>query len=354
MRNWSRKPRRLPRLSAGRCKSETLNQIKDNPFPYSDSNKRYHTFSYATKKQYGKKIAKIPLNAGFTCPNRDGRKAYGGCLFCSAKGSGDTILADRADLKEQFALNLARARQKWPGCLGMAYFQSFSNTYAPLEMLQDIYTPFFADPDVAALSIATRTDCLDEKAAAWFGQMQEQYGKEVWLEFGLQSIHPATEKAMNFAHSPQDAQQAIRLCKRYGLKSCLHLVNGLPNESRSMMVETARFAAGLEPDAVKIHMLHILKNSRLGQQYLKKPFSLLDQKEYVSIVADQLEVLPAQIIIERVTGDGLASELLAPLWTMKKTITANEIDKELLARNSWQGKHSTRPDKPARSIDLIR
>lgn len=341
MRNWSRKPRQLPRLSAGRCKSETLNQIKDNPFPYSDSNKRYHTFSYATKKQYGKKIAKIPLNAGFTCPNRDGRKAYGGCLFCSAKGSGDTILADRADLKEQFALNLARARQKWPGCLGMAYFQSFSNTYAPLEMLQDIYTPFFADPDVAALSIATRTDCLDEKAAAWFGQMQEQYGKEVWLEFGLQSIHPATAKAMNFAHTPEEAAQVIDLCHKYGLASCLHLINGLPGETEEDMLETARFAAKLHPDAIKIHMLHLLDNSALGQDYRKAPFSLLSQEEYVEIVCDQLEILPPEIIIERVTGDGLASDLIAPLWTIKKTMTANEIDKQLLARDSWQGKFAS-------------
>lgn len=315
-----------------------MNQIRDNPFPYSDSNKRYHTFSYAMKKQYGKKIAKIPLNAGFTCPNRDGSKAYGGCRFCSSKGSGDTILADSQDLAAQFEANWKRAKTKWPDCLAMAYFQSFSNTYASLEVLQNIYTPLFENPQVAALAIATRSDCLSEEAAAWLGAMQKQSGKDVWLEFGLQSIHPQTAQAMNFAHSPQDAQDALALCHKYGLKSCLHLINGLPGESPEMMVDTARFAASLHPDAIKIHMLHILANSTLGQDYRRHPFALLGQSEYVSIVADQLEVLPADIIIERVTGDGLASELLAPAWTIKKTATANDIDKELLARNSWQGK----------------
>lgn len=311
-----------------------MNQILDNPFPYSDTNKRYHTFSYAMKKQYGKKLAKIPLNAGFTCPNRDGSKATGGCAFCSAQGSGDTILASGDSLVRQYALNLERAQRKWPDCLGMAYFQSFSNTYGPLEALQTLYQPFYLREDVAAISIATRTDCFFEETAKWLGSQS----KETWVEFGLQSIHANTAKEMNFCHTPDDARRAVELCKKYGLKSCLHIINGLPGETPAMMLETARFVAALHPDAIKIHMLHLLNSSRLGTAWKKAPFVLLSQEEYVSIVCDQLECLPADMIIERVTGDGLASDLLAPDWTLKKTVTANEIDKELLARNSWQSR----------------
>lgn len=317
-----------------------MNQILDNPFPYSDTNKRYHTFSYAMKKKYGKKLAKIPLNAGFTCPNRDGTKSYGGCRFCSSQGSGDTILCANEDLKTQYETNLARARNKWPDAIGMAYFQSFSNTYAPLADLQKIYTPFYKNPNVIAIAIATRTDCFDEEMAKWFSKMQARYSKPTWFEFGLQSIHSATARAMNFAHTPTEAKLVVDLCHHYGLSSCLHLINGLPGESHEDMLETAKFAASLHPDAVKIHMLHLLENSRLGKDYHQRPFKLLSQEEYVQIVCDQLEILPPEIIIERVTGDGLVSDLIAPLWTMKKTATANEIDKLLLARNSWQGKKS--------------
>ena len=311
-----------------------MNQVLDNPFPYSDSNKRYHTFSYAMKRRYGKKLAKIPLSAGFTCPNRDGTKSTGGCRFCSSQGSGDTILASHEDLATQYELNWNRAKKKWPGCLGMAYFQSFSNTYAPLEKLREIYTPFIENPEVSAISIATRTDCFSEETAKWIAQQP----KEIWMEFGLQTAFESTAKAMNLCHTLDDARNAAALCHQYSIPFCLHLIDGLPKETREMMVETAKAAALLQPDAIKIHMLHLLDNSVLGKQYLETPFALLDQDEYVSIVCDQLEVLPAHIIIERVTGDGLASDLIAPLWTMKKTITANEIDKELLRRNSWQGR----------------
>ncbi len=331
MRNWSTRLGRSPKSLAVPCK---MNQVLDNPFPYSDSNKRYHTFSYTMKKRYGKKIAKIPLNAGFTCPNRDGSKSTGGCRFCSSTGSGDTILAPTEDLLIQYDLNWQRAKKKWPDCLGMAYFQSFSNTYAPLEKLKEIYTPFIENPEVTSLSIATRTDCFTEEMARWIAAQP----KEIWLEFGLQTIHDSTARAMNLCHTFEDAKTAAALCRQYDIPFCLHLINGLPGEDRIMMVETAKGAASLQPDAIKIHMLHLLDNSVLGKEFLQSPFELLSLEEYVSIVCDQLEVLPADIIIERVTGDGLASDLIAPLWTMKKTITANEIDKELLRRNSWQGR----------------
>ncbi len=316
-----------------------MNQVLDNPFPFSDTNKRYHTFSYAMKKQYGQKLAKIPLNANFTCPNRDGTKGIGGCLFCSTLGSGDSILSAQEDLAIQYDQNLKRARQKWPEALGMAYFQSFSNTYAPLTVLQALYTPFFDHPEVAALAIATRADCFDESTALWLASMQQKKGKEVWLEFGLQTSHESTAQAMNLCHTKEDLQQALGLCEKYGLKSCVHIINGFPQESPEDMLETAKFVAQVHPQAIKIHMLHLLTNSRLGQLWKLRPFELLSLEKYVQIVVDQLEVLPADMIIERVTGDGLADDLLAPLWTMKKTIVANDIDKELIRRQSYQGIH---------------
>lgn len=327
-----------------------MNQILDNPFPYSSTNKRYHTFSYASKKIYGQKIAKIPLNAGFTCPNRDGTKGVGGCRFCSAKGSGDSILADQDDLASQYRINLERARRKWPNALGMAYFQSFSNTYAPLEMLKAIYTPFFESDDVRAIAIATRSDCFEEETAAWLEKMQNRYHKDVWIEFGLQTIHQATLQDLNICHSPQDAQNAISCAKRHHLRTVLHLINGLPAESDEMMLETAQFASSLHPDALKIHMLHLLKDTSLGAQWQQHPFDLLDFDHYVTIVCDQLEHIDPAIIIERITGDGMADDLLAPSWTSQKTAVANAVDTLLFQRDSWQGKFAdphfaqTKPD----------
>lgn len=281
-------------------------------------------------------MAKIPLNAGFTCPNRDGTKGIGGCSFCSSMGSGDSVLAFHEDLQQQYALGLERVRRKWPDAGGIPYFQSYSNTYAPLEKLQALYLPFLQDPQVSQIAIATRPDCLEEAFVQWLSENSN--GKTIWIELGLQSVRDETMDALNRGHSSREVFEAVRLCRKYGLKTCLHLINGLPQETREMMVESARAAGASGADALKIHMLHLLKDTRLAAEYALHPFHLLTLEEYVSIVCDQLEVLPAQMIIERVTGDGLAEDLIAPLWTKKKTIVANEIDKELLRRSSWQSR----------------
>ena len=249
-------------------------------------------------------------------------------------GSGDTILNFRDTLESQYEANLARARHKWPGCLGMAYFQSYTNTYAPLEVLKTVYEPFYAREDTAAVCIATRADCLDEEKIAWFAAQP----KETWMEIGLQTVNEATAAAMNRAHTTEEVRTALQLCRKYGIKTCLHIINGLPGDTREDMLETDRFAAESGADAVKIHMLHVIENTALAKRYELHPFPLLSLEEYVSIVCDQLELLPAKMIIERVTGDGVAQDLIGPEWTRRKTAVANEIDKELLARNSWQSK----------------
>lgn len=311
-----------------------MNQILDNPFPYTSDNKRYHTLSWHYKTLYGCKCAKIPLNGGFTCPNRDGTKGTGGCTFCSSSGSGDTILDFGRPLMEQYASNLQRARAKWPDARGIAYFQAYTNTYAPLEKLKKLFIPFLEDPDVLELSIATRADCLEQETIDWLASQN----KTVWIELGLQSVHEETSRRINRCHATQEVADKVRACREAGLKVCVHLMNGLPGETHEMMVETARQTAAMKPDAVKIHMLHLIKGTKMAAQWKLEPFELLSEEEYVQIVCDQLEVLPAEIIIERLTGDGVQSDLVGPMWTTKKTITINDIDKELVRRNSWQGK----------------
>lgn len=312
-----------------------MNQVTDNPFPRSEDHKRYYTYNYYLKQTYGYKLAKIPLNAGFTCPNRDGTKSTGGCLFCSARGSGDSIEAFASTLADQYDAGLARAQKKWPEVPGIAYFQSYSNTYAPLPVLQKIFTPFLKREDVAAVAIATRPDCLEPETIAWLAGQD----KEVWIELGLQSIHEKTMNALNRQHSTQEVADKVALLKEAGIPVCLHIINGLPGESKEDMLATARWVADIHPDALKIHMLHVVADAPLAKVYEKNPFPLLSQEEYVDIVCDQLALLPDDIIIERVTGDGLKDDLIAPLWTLRKTAVINDIDKALVARNSWQGKN---------------
>lgn len=319
-----------------RRKKDAASQILNNPFPYSDTNKRYHTISYYFKHECGLKMAKIPLNAGFTCPNRDGTKGAGGCSFCSAKGSGDSIEQYNQSLWQQYQAGLERARRKWPQAAGIPYFQSFSNTYAPLKQLQSLYLPFLQDPHTAQIAIATRPDCLDETFVQWLDQNRN--GKTIWIELGLQSVWDETMNQLNRGHEGWEVFEAIEMCRKYHLKTCVHIINGLPGETKEMMLETARQCAASKADAIKIHMLHLIQGTQLEAQYRLDPFPLLSLEEYVSIVCDQLELLPPGMIVERVTGDGMEQDLTAPLWTKKKTIAANEIDKELQRRNSWQGK----------------
>lgn len=307
-----------------------------NPFPYSNDNKRYYTMNYYLKHTYHKKVAKVPLNAGFTCPNRDGSKAYGGCSFCSAMGSGDSILAFSEDLKKQYQIGLERMQKKWPDCLGIAYFQSFSNTYAPLKDLKRIYDPFFDDPELIGVAIATRADCLNEETIDYLNKQSAK--KDVWIELGLQSIHAKTMDHLNRQHTTEEVWKTILQLKKTNIHTCIHIMNSLPHEKEEDMLETVRQIAYYHPDAIKIHMLHLLKGTRLAQEYEQNPFHLMSLEEYVDLVVKQLELLPQDIIIERLTGDGLADDLIEPLWTIKKTIVLNEIDKRMVKLNTYQGR----------------
>ena len=308
----------------------------NNPFPFSDDNKRYHTWNYYLKHKIGNKTAKVPLDAGFSCPNRDGTKGFGGCTYCSAKGSGDSIVA-RGNLMEQYEQGLSVMQRKWPDCQGIAYFQAFTNTYGPMEKLKQCFSPFIQREDVCAIAIATRADCLEDEKIAYLCELAKE--KEVWVELGLQTIHDQTAALINRGHDFSEFRSCVERLASTPLHVCVHLINSLPMETKSQMIESARIVGSLPIEAVKIHMLHLVKGTQLAKQYEENPFPLLTMEEYVDVVIAQLELLPPEIIIQRLTGDGILSDLLAPFWTTHKVQVLNEIDKAMAKRNTWQGKY---------------
>lgn len=310
--------------------------MKNNPFKYSDDNKRYFTWNYYLKQRYGQKVCKIPLDAHFTCPNRDGTLGTSGCFYCSGRGSGD-FAANVLDLNQQFEEGKAMMQRKWPNSLCIAYFQAFSNTYGSIEQLKNIYEPFAQRDDIIAISIATRPDCINEEIVEYLASLNSR--KEIWVELGLQSIHEKSEKYMNRKHGVKEFEKAVLMLHAKNIKCVGHIINSLPYESKEDMVKTAKYLSKLPLDAIKIHMLHVMKDTILGKMYEQDPFPLLSLEEYVDIVISQLEVLPHTMIIQRLTGDAPKDLLIAPEWTRKKTIVVNEIDKEMVRRNTYQGKY---------------
>jgi len=250
-------------------------------------------------------------------------------------GSGDSILCFDDTLQKQYHEGLKRMQNKWPNCIGFAYFQSYSNTYAPLEVLKKIYDPFFQNPDIPGVAIATRADCLSDEIIEYLNSQD----KEVWLELGLQSVHEKTMERCNRKHSTQIVFDWLDKLKDTNIKTCVHIINGLPGETKQDMLETVKQLSTHPVDAIKIHMLHLIEGTQMAKEYKEHSFHILSLEEYVDIVVDQLELLPQECIIERLTGDGIAKDLIEPKWTIKKTIVTNEIDKLMVKRNTWQGKN---------------
>lgn len=312
-----------------------MNTIADNPFEYSSDNKRYQTYSYYLKKRFGKKVMKIPLNVDLGCPNRDGTKGCGGCKFCSAQKSGEFAGDPQDDILTQFAKVRERMAQKWSQGLYIPYFQAGSNTYAPVERLREMYETALSVENCAGLSIATRADCIDEQKAELLGEIAKR--TYLTVELGLQTVHDETALAMNRCHTFADFLKGYELLRKNGVNVCVHIINGLPGETHEMMLETARQLSRLELHSIKIHLLHVLKGTQLAEMYERGEFEVMGLEEYVETVCDQIELLPKELIIQRVTGDGAKDELVAPLWSLKKFCVMNEIDKELGRRNSYQG-----------------
>ncbi len=315
-------------------KKET--QRAKNPYPNSDSNKRYQTFDYYMKKRFGGKCAKISLDAGFSCPNIDGTVGRGGCIYCSGGSSGAVC---GGDLRAQYDRGVEAIRKKWDVSRFVPYLQAHTNTYAPLETLRRVYGEIAEYPDAVMLAIATRADCLSEEVTELLSEISKR--KPLLVELGLQSVHDSTARLINRGHTYEEFLNGYRRLRAAGgdIAITVHLINGLPGESREMMVESARAVAALGPDMVKLHLLHILKGTPLEESYLKGEYETMDREAYIETVADQIELFPPDTVIARVTGDAPFESLVAPEWCRRKTAVANDIDKLLFARGSYQGKN---------------
>jgi len=306
-----------------------------NPFPFSDDNKRYHTFNYYLRRRFDEKVFKVGLDAGFTCPNRDGKAGFGGCTFCNAIGSGDFGGSRMDPLDIQFEKGVQMMKKKWPDGKAIAYFQSFTNTYASLEEIKSKFDPIFNRTDVLALAVATRPDAIADDVLAYLDELASR--KEVWIELGLQSIHDGTAHAFNRGYNFSVFMDSYARIRKTRLKIAVHLLDGLPGETRDQMIESAREVGKLHPDGIKIHMLNVLKGTALAKDYEENPFQLLSLDEYTDLIVDQLEVLPPTVVIQRLTGDGDPKELIAPMWTTNKTVVLNTIDKKMALRDTMQG-----------------
>lgn len=306
-------------------------------FPYSDTNKRYHTWDYHLKHKFGCKVFKVPIDGGFSCPNIDGTRGRGGCSYCSFALSHQTP----GSLLEQFEAGKAALHKKWPQALYIPYFQANTNTYAPVEELRAKFEPLLAQPGVVGLAIATRPDALPPEVVDYLAQLNRR--TYLTVELGLQSAFDDTARRINRGHTYGEFLEGYQALRQHDIPVCVHIINGLPGENHDRMVETVRRLSQLEIHSLKIHLLHVLRGTPLAAQYEAGEFSAMGLMKYAETVCDQLEVLPPEVIIQRVTGDGLKDQLIAPLWSLRKFVVMNEIDKELVRRNSWQGKWQNAP-----------
>ncbi|WP_226647124.1 TIGR01212 family radical SAM protein [Mesobacillus subterraneus] len=313
--------------------------IQTNSFHFATDDKRYHTWNYHLRNHFGHKVFKVALDGGFDCPNRDGTVAHGGCTFCSAAGSGD-FAGDRVeDLGTQFKKIKEKMHTKWKDGKYMAYFQAFTNTHAPVEVLREKYETVLNEEGVVGLSIATRPDCLPDDVVEYLAELNER--TYLWVELGLQTVHEKTANLINRAHDYETYKEGVDKLRKHGIRVCSHIINGLPQETPEMMMETAQEVAKLDVQGIKIHLLHLLKGTPMVKQYEKGLLEFLNFEDYVKLVCDQLEILPPEMIIHRITGDGPIELMVGPMWSVNKWEVLNGIDKELKRRDSWQGKFYT-------------
>lgn len=300
-------------------------------FPYSDSNKRYHTLDYYYKHKYGCKVFKISLNAGFSCPHL----SSGGCIYCSKTGSGEYAGNKEEDLLIQFEKGKKMMHQKWKEGKYIGYFQARTNTYAPLAVLKEKYEVIAKQPNVIGLNIATRPDSISKECLDYLEELNTR--TDVTIELGLQSIHPETAKFINRGHDLQCFENMVQKLREKQLPVVIHIINGLPYETKDMMIETVKYLNTLDIQGIKIHMLSVLEDTPLADIYKKDPFKLLTQEEYIEIVCEQLQYLRPEIVIHRLTGDPCVEDLIAPHWLIKKVNVLNNIDKYMAKNDLYQG-----------------
>ncbi len=297
--------------------------------------KRFLSIDAVFKREFGAKTVKIPLNAGFSCPNRDGTKGRGGCIYCSDSLSGDFAQSSKMSIAEQFEREKSLYLNKWGVTKYIAYFQAGTNTYAPTERLREVYREALCLEGVVGLSIATRADCISGETADMLAELSRI--TYLTVELGLQSSHDKTAEKINRCHSYADFLSGYSLLKKRGVRACIHIINGLPGEGHDDMMKTVRDVAALKPYEIKIHLMHIIRGTPAQQLYLSGELVPLEKEEYISLVCDQLEILPPGTAIGRLTGDGDKRVLVAPDWSLNKRSVLNGIDKELKRRDSYQG-----------------
>lgn len=304
-------------------------------FKYTLDNKRYHTLNYHVKTKYNCKVVKISLNAGFSCPNIDGTVGYGGCIYCSKTGSGEFGGDVTKPLQIQFNEVKEKIEKKWPNSKYIAYFQARTNTYAPLNILKEKYESVLELEDVIGIAIATRSDAITDETLEYLTELNKK--TNLTIELGLQTIHEKTSKLINRCHTLENFELMVKKLQERNIEVIVHIINGLPYETKEMMIETVKYLNNLNIDGIKIHMLNITKQTKLAHLYQENQFHILTKDEYIDIVISQLEYLNSKIVIHRITADPNPKELVEPTWLLKKFCLLNDIDKEMKKRNTYQG-----------------
>lgn len=310
-------------------------QKDTNPYKYSDTNKRYQTYDYYLKKRFGDKCAKISLDAGFTCPNIDGRTGRGGCIYCSGGSSGAQC---EGNIKEQYEAGVLVAKNKWDCDKFIPYLQAHTNTYADTATLKKVYDEAAGLPGAVMLAIATRADCLGSDVLELLRETSKKIPLQV--ELGLQTSNDDTAERIGRGHNFEEFKRGYLALRNLGgdIQICVHVINGLPGEDEEDMLRTIKDVSNLQPNMVKIHLLHILKGTRLEKIYADGLYEPMTMDSYAGITVRQLELLPPETVVARITGDAPGDSLVAPLWARKKTIVSNNIDKLLYKENTWQGR----------------
>lgn len=297
---------------------------------------RYHAFGQYLRRRFGHRVHKITLHAGMTCPNRDGTRGVGGCTFCNNTGFSPAARLEPGAIRAQMLAGMEAARRRVRATRFIAYFQAFSNTHAPVEHLARLYDEAWCSPDVVGLSVGTRPDCVDPAKIDLLAEHTRR--GEVWIEYGLQTSHDTTQQILNRCHTYAEFERAVEMTAGRGIRICVHTILGLPGETPEMMLETHRRLAELPIDGIKIHLLHVMRDTVMEGQYRRGDIALLSRDGFVSLVCDVLEVLPPTYVIQRMHADAPADVLVAPDWCLDKAGVLHDIRAELVRRDTWQGK----------------
>mgnify|MGYP003290447043 FL=1 len=307
-----------------------------NNFKYSNTNKRYHTLDYHYKNIFNQKVFKVSLDAGLSCPNIDGTVGYGGCIYCSKTGSGEFAGNKNESVEIQFEKIKEMMLKKWPNAKYIGYFQAHTNTYAPVKRLKELHDKILEKENVIGISIATRPDAISDECLKYLIELNKK--TYLTIELGLQTSNVNTAKLINRCHTLECFEKMVKKLRENNINVVVHIINGLPYETKLDMLNTVKYLNKLDIQGIKIHMLSILKDTAIEKMYLKEKFHLLSKEEYIDIVISQLELLRPEIVIHRITGDPKLEDLIEPNWLTKKFCVLNDIDKEMVKRNTYQGK----------------